>query len=229
MGSPNVFDDQTSGGLKDRLFNASCPPDIQPNTRTVALCSAHDYPIVDEDLSSDDEATKGSKIKHIFSRGKDIFSASRREQRKVEQEIQNSQKGKGHPQLDGWFFSDFYLFHHIFSGMGANQLWLTCEDPDVLVAKYGEYAHGDATDHRVVLDKSILPQKKAANNTHVFKRLELRDHFLRILDGECKIADQNSQHLLLLLFAHGDVFTFGLSVGVTGWNKRTKGPSPGYL
>ncbi|PCH00781.1 Nucleic acid-binding, OB-fold [Penicillium occitanis (nom. inval.)] len=42
------------------------------------------------------------------------------------------------PRLDGWFFSDFYLFSHLLSpGIVGflNQLWFTSEDPVDLVAK----------------------------------------------------------------------------------------------
>ncbi|KAF3407089.1 hypothetical protein DPV78_000994 [Talaromyces pinophilus] len=42
------------------------------------------------------------------------------------------------PRLDGWFFSDFYLFFHLLSpGIVGflNQLWFTSEDPVDLVAK----------------------------------------------------------------------------------------------
>jgi hypothetical protein len=53
------------GGLKEEEFSSLCPPDVQPNTRIIAVCGASDT------------------------------------------------KGFGSPDQDGWFFSDFYLFHHL--------------------------------------------------------------------------------------------------------------------
>lgn len=53
-----------------REFLSFCPPDIQPNTRTIALCGANDW------------------------------------------------NGSPTSRKDGWFFSDFYLFHHLLEGTG---------------------------------------------------------------------------------------------------------------
>ena len=58
------------------------------------------------------------------------FSAFRREQRKVIQDIQNLQKGEAHPELDGWFFSDPFLFHHsclVLTARGIDPSKTECE------------------------------------------------------------------------------------------------------
>jgi hypothetical protein len=57
-------------GLMNAEFPASCPPDVQPNTRIVAVCGASDS------------------------------------------------KGWADPSKDGWFLSDFYLFHYLLHGKG---------------------------------------------------------------------------------------------------------------
>lgn len=42
-------------------------------------------------------------------------------------------KNDADPENDGWFFSDFYLFHHLFKGVGAHQICLTSEHPEDLI------------------------------------------------------------------------------------------------
>lgn len=42
---------------------------------------------------------------------------------------------------DGWFLSDFYLFHHLLKKVGVNKIWLTSERPENLIDKYGPYIH----------------------------------------------------------------------------------------
>jgi hypothetical protein len=67
------------------------------------------------------------------------------------------------PSEDGWFLSGFYLFYHLLSA--TSQLWLTCEDPEELVKKYKEYAHGDSTgERRIMLDEQCLPKIKQTGN-----------------------------------------------------------------
>jgi hypothetical protein len=69
--------------------------------------------------------------------------------------------GLASPKQDGWFFSDFYLFHHLFKDVASDQIWLTCISPEYAVNKYGEYVHGNSAPNaigsrRVVLDKDML-------------------------------------------------------------------------
>ncbi|KAJ5846806.1 hypothetical protein N7534_010475, partial [Penicillium rubens] len=72
------------------------------------------------------------------------------------------------PSEDGWFVSDFYLFHYLLSPKfprPPNQIWLTCEDPSALVRKYHEYLHGNPKgDRRAVLDGERLPNILGAGN-----------------------------------------------------------------
>ncbi len=75
MSSPQYLKPSEFGGfgrgegdlpqLNNDEFVSLCPPDIQPNTRIIAVCGVSD-------------AT-----------------------------------GRGAPSKDGWFFSDFFLFHHL--------------------------------------------------------------------------------------------------------------------
>ena len=39
------------------------------------------------------------------------------------------------PDCDGWFLSDFYLFHHILKGVRSNQIWLISENLKDLLDK----------------------------------------------------------------------------------------------
>lgn len=223
MGAVNQNDDSTFGGLKGQSFNACCPPDVQPNTRIVAICGITDRVAQDTIASSsEEEAGRGTKpkstIRKIYSKSKETFSTSRKQARKdaeAAQKAQTSRRGMAAPVHDGWFFSDFFLFHRLFRGMGANQLWLTCENPSQLVNKYNEYAHGGPEDRRVVLEASTIPALQQENNIRVFPRGDLLQDFLRTFEGECRIAAQNHQPVLLLVFGHGDEFTHGIAIGGT--------------
>ncbi len=94
---------------------------------------------------------------------------------------------------------------------------MTCESPNRLVKRYGAYAHGEATgDHRIVLDKTLLQQVNKFSNLRVFPSATLLEDFLLTLALELKIAAQNSQPVLLLVFGHGDPDTYGIAVGGSG-------------
>jgi hypothetical protein len=58
-------DPSHTDGLMHGEFAAKCPPDVQPNTRIIAVCGISDI------------------------------------------------KGYASPVQDGWFLSDFYLFHYL--------------------------------------------------------------------------------------------------------------------
>ncbi|KAJ5266759.1 hypothetical protein N7478_009567 [Penicillium angulare] len=112
-----------------------------------------------------------------------------------------------HPSEDGWFVSDFYLFHHLLEPKfprSPNQLWLTCEDPAALVAKYGEFLHGDSKgDRRVVLDNAILPAIVGSGNIRVCPRQDLLERYLSTLREQANEAARLGEHLLLFIFGHG--------------------------
>lgn len=69
----------------------------------------------------------------------------------------NDFQGNANPLKDGWYFSDFYLFHHLFRDTAVRQYWMTCVKPQDLVHQYKEFAHGDPAtgDRRIVLDKTL--------------------------------------------------------------------------
>lgn len=69
----------------------------------------------------------------------------------------NDWSNNASPGADGWIFSDFFLFHHLFRGTAKQQYWMTCVHPEDLIKKHGEFAHGDPRTHdrRIVLDASI--------------------------------------------------------------------------
>lgn len=148
------------------------------------------------------------------------------------------------PAKDGWMISDFYLWKHVLEGMGKTQHWLTCEDPRNLVQKYGSvdkfetvtspsgtkssqtswadgYLHGDPfEERRVVLDKAALPF--ARNQLTVTTRgVALRNEFIRRLESTCQRAAKVNEHVLVLIFCHGEginakgVDLGGLALGFT--------------
>ncbi|KAL8972382.1 MAG: hypothetical protein Q9183_000584 [Haloplaca sp. 2 TL-2023] len=208
-------------------FSSRCPPDFQPNTRVLALCGITDYdglltmPSDDEEEEDVAEQSARSKTGAIKDTIGLAFSKSKRKERKERKALGKTkatgQQGLAGPKKCGWFFSDFYLFHHLFQGVGTNQIWMTSEDPHDLVRRYGSYAHGEATgDHRVVLDNKLLPQIQAPSNLRVCKRAELKEDFLRTLRDEARTASVSGQPLLLLLFGHGDPGTYGIAVGGNG-------------
>ncbi|KAJ5561365.1 hypothetical protein N7461_000126 [Penicillium sp. DV-2018c] len=119
------------------------------------------------------------------------------------------------PQEDGWFVSDFYLFHYLFSQPfpSQTQIWMTCEKPEDLVAKYQEYLHGSSRHtRRVVLDRARLPDISAAGNIRHVQRKDLVERYLSTLGAEAAEATRNQEHLMLLIFAHGTE-AHGLEVG----------------
>ncbi|KAJ9209573.1 hypothetical protein DTO166G4_8823 [Paecilomyces variotii] len=121
------------------------------------------------------------------------------------------------PTKDGWFFSDFYLFHYLFShphGPTPSQTWMTSEKPEDLVQKYTEYAHEDAKGERkVVLDQNMIPGIEQSGSLRVVSRKDLLERFLSTLREQSLLAKNENQHLVVLVFGHGDLETFGLALG----------------
>ncbi|KXG45270.1 uncharacterized protein PGRI_041830 [Penicillium griseofulvum] len=113
------------------------------------------------------------------------------------------------PSEDGWFVSDFYLFHYLLAPRfprPPNQFWLTCEDPSILIQKYGEYLHGDSTgDRRIVLDAQLLPDILAAGNLRVVSQEALLERYLNTVREQAIEADRLEEHLVLLIFGHGSL------------------------
>lgn len=126
-------------------------------------------------------------------------------------------KDQASPMEDGWFFSDFYLFHYLFShlhGPTPSQIWMTSEKPEDLVRKYGEYVHGDPKgERRVVLDENMLPGIEQSGSLRVVSRNDLLERFLSTLREQSLMAKNENQHLVVLVFGHGDEETFGMALG----------------
>ena len=122
--------DTSRGGLLNLTFSSRCPPDIQPNTRIIALCGITDFighVPVSPSSSESDTPTSTSRpaektgMASIMTKGRDLLSPSKRKERKLRKKAKRSSKapvGLASPEKDGWFFSDFYLFHHLFRGLG---------------------------------------------------------------------------------------------------------------
>ncbi|KAK2764096.1 hypothetical protein FQN53_007094 [Emmonsiellopsis sp. PD_33] len=118
------------------------------------------------------------------------------------------------PDEDGWLFSDFFLFHTLLYRRAARQSWITSEDPNVLVARYGEYVHvGRDSDssRRVVLseyhleselrDITVIPWKDMLNTIEIH------------IASECKQAKVKDQPVLLCIFGYSDEATRTVRVG----------------
>jgi hypothetical protein len=148
-------------------FAASCPPDVSPKTRIVAVCGITNIGV----------------------------NAS--------------------PALDGWFLSDFWMFNHLLrSAPVANQIWLTCCSPKLLVDQYGRYAHGNPfQERRVVLEERLLDTIQAAGTLRVVEPKALLERFLKTVEDECKAAVKANQIVLLLVFGHGDAKSYGVTIG----------------
>lgn len=127
--------------------------------------------------------------------------------------------GEASPAMDGWFFSDFFLFHHLLQGLGISQQWCSAEEPLQLIKKYGEYLHGNPHKPRkVVLDQKMVTAGKL-DNVLVFPRGQLKTRFVRIVKSECQAARANKETILLLIFGHGDSRTYGITLGTGAVSK----------
>ncbi|RHZ62718.1 hypothetical protein CDV55_105969 [Aspergillus turcosus] len=112
------------------------------------------------------------------------------------------------PQKDGWFISDFYLFHHLLRPR---------ESPDDLVRKYTEYAHGDPHgERRIVLEAQLLHEIFSASNLRVVARKDLLERFLNTVREQALIAERQGEQLVIMIFGHGDAETSGVIVGCEG-------------
>lgn len=233
-------DDESKGRLRNITFSSRCPPDIQPNTRIIALCGITDYTgdLTTPPTSDTDTTLPAKKSGTLLSKGKQLFkSPSKRKEQKGKGKAENStaqKAGSASPVQDGWFLSDFYLFHHLFRGLGehitrkyslhmltlstgAIQLWITSESPSTLVDRYGEYRHGDPEgERRVVLNRALLPDIENAGNMRVFTRTDLLEDFMRTFKAECNMAAALNHPVLLMIFGHRDPKTYGVSIGGAG-------------
>lgn len=122
------------------------------------------------------------------------------------------------PDADGFFFSDFYLFHHLFRGTAKNQYWMTCVKPQDLIKKYKEFVHGDPRSHdrRVVLDETFAEDVR---DVLVFPPEDLLERFLSYVASSCRSVVDGTvfqKPLLVLIFGHGRRHTFSITIGGAG-------------
>lgn len=127
----------------------------------------------------------------------------------------NDIQQNAHPEKDGWSFSDFYLFHHLFRGTTKNQHWLTCVKPQDLVQQYKEFIHGDprSSDRRIVLDKTFSAE---VQDVLVFHPNDLLERFTAYTTNSCEAAKDSQQPILILIFGQGQADTFGITIGGGG-------------
>ena len=121
------IDDPSQEGLAGVSFSSRCPPDAQPNTRVVAVCGTTDYNGTLDYVSSADEeeevhagkSLRTGVLDKAMQRTKTIFSVKQREKKEAKKLAKQKAApvGLAAPQEDGWFLSDFYLFHHLFRGL----------------------------------------------------------------------------------------------------------------
>ena len=117
------------------------------------------------------------------------------------------------PREDGWMVSDFYLLQYLLDGTGASQAWFTCHDPKSLIARYGEYLHGNSyRERKVVLD---INQQPNLATLRVESPDGLLPSFLSYFRAECAVASKVKEPVLLCVFCHGEARTYGLEIGGT--------------
>lgn len=119
------------------------------------------------------------------------------------------------PKEDGWFFSDFYLAHHLFKDVSQDQVWLTCVSPEYAVNKYNEYVHGDPSpgsigSRRVVLDRNMLDSMQDVRTVHPNDLLE---RVLSTIRQACRQANEENRPVLILIFTHGREDDYTMHMG----------------
>lgn len=115
------------------------------------------------------------------------------------------------PKKEGWFYSDFYMMHHLFRNTASTQYWLTCVSPEQYVEKYARLLHGDATkDRKVVLDASMLEDKK--DITTVSAKI-LAERFLATVADASKQTKGTDRQILVMMFGHGWEDVYSIVIG----------------
>lgn len=129
----------------------------------------------------------------------------------------NDYDDNANPQRDGWFFSDFYLFHHLFRHTAQKQYWLTCVSPKDLVEKYKELVYGDGDarteNRRIVLDASFA---KEVEDVIVFQPHDLLENFLSYITNTCEDLRGTDAPILILIFGYKKSTHFAITIGGAG-------------
>lgn len=178
----------------DNTFISHTVPDVHPNTRIIGVCGILDVPI--DNIAS-------------FMPG-------------LEQSTGTSQKSSvdntASPILDGWFFSDFFLFNLLLKGLGSYQAWYTGESPRHLLKSYGKkyapgYVHGNPWQNKkVVLSEEIITGEQLTACT-VIDGEKLLDVVCADIKKQCDIARSSGESVLILMFGHGNHDTHGIHIG----------------
>ncbi|OBT63976.1 hypothetical protein VE03_06003 [Pseudogymnoascus sp. 23342-1-I1] len=126
--------------------------------------------------------------------------------------------GNAAPHREGWYFADFYLFHHLLKEVASDQVWLTCVSPESAVEKYGRYVYGDYTpkkveDRRVVLDESMLGE---LNDVQTVSPEGLLETTLETISRSCIEAAAEGRPVLILMFSRGPAPTHSIVMGGDG-------------
>lgn len=127
----------------------------------------------------------------------------------------NDWKDNASPMADGCFFSDFFLFHHLFRGTVKQQYWMTCVNPKHIIDKYTELVHGDprSNDRRVVLDESM---KEDVKDVIVFNANDLLERFSSYVADASMQVKNTQRPILVLVFGHGVEDIYSITIGGSG-------------
>ena len=193
----------TSGGLEGVEFAARCPPDVQKNTRIVAVCAVSDF----ADAAPQQDGW-------FFS---DFF---------LFYQMLGSRSACKFNVSSLLFLLSFPLIDPNTSVAELpNQLWLASCSPADLIRKYERYLHGpssgQAGDQRVVMNLEMLPKDEMSAGFRLIKPKDLLERFLATLKSEVKEAAQTKQPVLVLIFGHGEVKTYGIQFGSSEGSKST--------
>ena len=92
---------------------------------------------------------------------------------------------------------------------------MTCVNPEDLIKKYSEFAHGDARtdDRRIVLDASM---KDGVKDFLAFTGNDLMEKFLSYVAEASKEVKNTNRPILALVFGHGVKNTHAITIGGTG-------------
>ena len=180
------------GGLEGVEFAARCPPDVQKDTRIVAVCGIPEFKAAPQDDG------------WFFS---DFFL--------FYQMLGSRCAWKFN------IFSLVFIFPSTDANTSVaelpNQLWLSSCSPTNLIREHGQYLHGPANgiagDRRVVMNKNMLPKDEMNAGFRIFEAKDLLERFLATLKSEVKEAARTKQPVLVLIFGHGEESTSGIFIG----------------
>lgn len=108
-------DDESKDGLENLPSSSKSPPDVQPNTRMVAVCGITDYTrALTTPSSQTDSLSPARKLGTSLSKGQELLKLpSERKELKEKKEAESSTAQNvdlASLARDGWFLSDSYLF-----------------------------------------------------------------------------------------------------------------------